>query len=143
MPKRSEKGAYREHQERLWRHDKRRPRRTRIEIIQDLGRSIEKDILTFPSYVTLEQKEIPKQSTGLWEKVWNHVIKIVVSKQSGRFYVYDLHGEFLGELSENDLYDMSVRCLGAVRAFREEIHKSRKGNVWIVRILKNRKQLKQ
>jgi len=100
-------------------------------------------VLTFPSYVTVEQKEIPKQSTGLWEKVWNHVIKIVLSKQTGRFYVYDLHGDFLGEFSESDLYGLSIKCLQAIRAFREEIHTSKKGNVWIVRILKNYKQLKQ
>jgi hypothetical protein len=123
MPKRSGKGAYREHQERLWRHDKRRPRRTRIEIIQDLGRSIEKDVLTFPSYTTVEQKEIPKERSGLWQVIWKHGFKIVKSLETDRLFVYDLRGEFICELELLSAYRLGVKLLNALGAFHETINR--------------------
>jgi len=121
MPKRSEKGAYREHQERLWRHDKRRPRRTRIEIIQDLGRSTEKQIITFPSHVTVDEKEIPKQKTGLWTSVWKHGIKIIKSLETGRFFMYDQHDQYLGELESFDVYHLAIRLLESMDAITKTV----------------------
>jgi hypothetical protein len=141
MPKRSEKGAYREQQERLWRHDKRRPRRTRIEIIQDLGRSIQKDVLTFPSYVTLEQKDIPKQRSGKWQVIWNHAIKIVKSTETGRFFVFDRHEEYLGELEGTDMYHLAVKLLNAIDAFRIHLQMPYKGKRYIRYVLKGERKI--
>jgi hypothetical protein len=143
MPKRSGKGAYREHQERLWRHDKRRPRRTRIEIIQDLGRSIEKDVLTFPSYVTVEQKEIPKQKSGLWQVIWNHGFKIVKSLQTDRLFVYDQHGDFICELDLLDAFHLGFRLFEGIGAFREEVHRRTKGKVWKSYVLRSYQHFKK
>jgi hypothetical protein len=143
MPKRSEKGAYREHQERLWRHDKRRPRRTRIEIIQDFGRSIQKDVLTFPSYVSVEQKDIPKERTGLWLAIWKHGIKIIKSLETGRFFVYDQHGDYLCELEPSDVYSLAVKLLKHIGAFSEEIHRNRRGQRWTIHVLRTFAYLKR
>jgi hypothetical protein len=141
MPKRSEKGAYREHQERLWRHDKRRPRRTRIEIIQDLGRSIEKDVLTFPSHVTLEQKEIPKERSGKWQVIWRHGFKIVKSLETGRLFVFDLHEDYICELELSSAFHLGVKLLDSVGAFREEVNKCVKGKVYKKYVLKSYSKL--
>jgi len=116
MPKRSGKGVYTEHQERLWRHDKRRPRRTRVEITQDFGRSIEKQIITFPSYVTVDAKGIPKGRTGEWNAIWRHGIKIVKSAKTGRTFLFDMHGQYLGELEPFDVYHLAVRLLESMDA---------------------------
>jgi len=98
-------------------------------------------VLTFPSYVTVEQKEIPKQSTGLWQTIWNHNIKIVKSLQTNRFFVYDRHGEFLGELEGVEMFLLAIKLLDSIDAWRTEINKQVKGNIYHRYVLRTYKSM--
>jgi hypothetical protein len=142
MKRKSGKGIYTEKQLRKYRIDKRRPRRGRQETTDDMGDHYEKTVRTWPPNTTTEKRWIPKIPNGNWLRLWDHVIKVRYSKLQGRYYLFDRQDNYLGELSQSDLFNLSVAVLSSIGAFREEIHKNRKGQTWIVHTVKSFSRLK-
>lgn len=137
MVRKSGRKIYRERQLRKARIDKKYPERTSVVTTQDMGTYRQVDKVTFPHNATVERREIPKIPNGNWLRLWDHVIKIRRSKLQGRYYLFDRQDNYLGELSQSDLFSLSVELLSNIGAFRDEIHKNRKGQTWVVHTLKS------
>jgi hypothetical protein len=134
---------YGEEQISKYRRDKHRPRRIRQTIEEDRGRYRQRTLITYPRGTKIEKRNTPKKKSGNWETIWSHVVSLRYSKLQERYYLFDRYDEFLGEISQMDLYNLAVKVLSKIGGFREEIHRSRRGYVWIVHTLKNLEAFKQ
>ena len=105
-----------------------------MELIEDLGDKERRLLFTTPR-IDLREQDIPKKRSGKWVSIWNHGFKIAKSLTTDRIFVFDLHGEFLCELESVELYNLCIRGLNSIGAFREEI-RTQKGYRWITYVLK-------
>ena len=121
---------YGETQVRRYRSDKRRPRRTKTVISEDLGRYERKTIITQPVGSHLKQINIPKRKTGAWLNLWSHGVKIARSLKTDRIYVFTTDGEYLAEFEPMDCFSLAVKLLDSVEGLRVKVHRNIRGNVW-------------
>ena len=75
------------------------------------------------------------------EVIWRQAIKIVKSTETGRFFVFDIHGEYLGELEATEMYHLSVKLLNAIDAFRIHVKRKYKGKQYISYELKGERRI--
>lgn len=73
---------------RMYRRDKRHPKRASIQVTEDLGNKKRITELTTP-FFERKEIEIPKKPNGQWETIFDrNGLKIAKSARDGRVYMY-------------------------------------------------------
>ncbi len=122
---------------------KRKPRRTRVEVSEDLGDKERKSLWTFPEQEPI-QHDIPKTKSGKWVEVWRVLgIKLRLSLTTKRFFLYDLNDRCLGEIHFSEIWKMGMSCLETSCGFNEEISGRYGGQIYRRYLLRSYKRAKR
>ena len=123
--KKGENRPYSETELSKYRSDKRRPRRTIIRVVDDLGNKSRVRKWTTPK-PKFEEHQIPKTASGHWEDVYKrNGLWIRHSKISDRYFMFawvDEDYQYIGELEQPDLWKLLIELGKSFGAFREELH---------------------
>jgi hypothetical protein len=108
----------------MYRIDKRHPKRASIQVTEDLGNKTRITELTTP-FFEKKQIEIPKKESGEWETIFDrNGLKITKSASTDRIFMYMRNGkiaEYIGELEEIDLIALAFKILEVIHGFRKEV----------------------
>jgi len=118
---------------RMYRIDKRHPKRASIQVSEDLGDRKRITELTTPRFERTEI-EIPKKKGGEWQAIFDrNRLKIARFLPTGQIFMYVRNGEiahYIGELEAPDLYMLGFKSLEAIDAFTTVINKRCRGRTY-------------
>lgn len=121
---------YSEKAYRKFRADKRHPKRTTLEVTEDLGDKQRKFKASFPYGTRLNEHIIPKEESGQWRTVLRKGdLKVKEQIEKHKFYLY-VKDDYIDELEFNDLYQIGKKFLDASCGFNESIWKRYKGRLY-------------
>jgi len=91
------------------------PKRTRIEINEDLGDSVLQKVITFPIKAFREERQIPLEKNPDLEYVFKgNPIKIAHYKSTDKYFVYDITGNFI---DVTEAHDLKALCIALLKHF--------------------------